>query len=78
MSTDTLATRNHHSKQSSSIHQPLGSTENIYYLLDTLYCLNLVVFADISGALDVKPPHAENNLTQGRIMCQQRLALSIT
>jgi NRPS condensation-like uncharacterized protein len=32
--------------------RPLGPTEAIYYLLDQLYCLNFVVFAEISGSLD--------------------------
>ena len=35
-----------------SIHRPLGSTETIYWLLDKLYCLNFVVFAEIEGRLD--------------------------
>ena len=29
----------------------LGATENIYTLLDKLYCLNFVVYAEISGSL---------------------------
>ena len=36
----------------SSINRPLGSTENLYWLLDSLYCLNFVVFAEIEGRLD--------------------------
>ena len=35
-----------------SIDRPLGSTENLYWLLDKLYCLNFVVFAEIEGRLD--------------------------
>jgi NRPS condensation-like uncharacterized protein len=53
MKTETLETRKHRSQQPSSINRPLGPTENIYYLLDKLYCLNFVVFAEISGTLDV-------------------------
>ena len=34
------------------INRPLGPTEAIYYLLDQLYCLNFVVFAEISGELE--------------------------
>jgi hypothetical protein len=34
------------------IERALGSTETIYYLLDKLYCLNFVVFAEIDGAFD--------------------------
>ena len=36
----------------SSIDRPLGSTENLYWLLDKLYCLNFVVFAEVEGRLD--------------------------
>jgi len=31
----------------------LGPTETIYYLLDQLYCLNFVVFAEIEGTFDL-------------------------
>ena len=34
------------------IDRPLGPTENIYFLLDKLYRLNFVVFAEIYGAFD--------------------------
>ena len=34
------------------MNRPLGPTEAIYYLLDQLYCLNFVVFAEVSGSLD--------------------------
>ena len=40
------------SKVPPGMNRPLGSTEAIYYLLDQLYCLNFVVFAEISGRLD--------------------------
>ena len=36
----------------SNIDRALGPTENIYYLLDKLYRLNFVVFAEIDGAFD--------------------------
>lgn len=36
----------------SSIDRPLGSTENLYWLLDKLYCLNFVVFAEVEGRVD--------------------------
>jgi hypothetical protein len=36
----------------SDIDRPLGATENIYFLLDRLYRLNFVVFAEIDGAFD--------------------------
>lgn len=39
-------------KVASKIDRPLGSTERIYWLLDKLYCLNFVVFAEIEGRLD--------------------------
>ena len=38
----------------SNIDRPLGSTENIYWLLDKLYCLNFVVFAEIEGRVDAR------------------------
>ncbi len=34
------------------IDRELGSTESIYWLLDKLYCLNFVVFAELEGRLD--------------------------
>jgi len=36
----------------SNIDRALGPTENIYYLLDKLYRLNFVVFAQVDGAFD--------------------------
>jgi hypothetical protein len=38
----------------SSIDRALGPTENIYYLLDKLYCLNFVVYAEIDGRFDTE------------------------
>lgn len=40
--------------QASNIDRALGPTENIYFLLDKLYCLNFVVFAEIDGVLDAQ------------------------
>ena len=34
------------------LNRPLGPTEAIYCLLDQLYCLNFVVFAEVNGNLD--------------------------
>ena len=34
------------------MNRRLGSTEAIYYLLDTLYCLNFVVFVEVDGTLE--------------------------
>jgi hypothetical protein len=42
------------SAQGSSIDRALGPTENIYYLLDKLYCLNFVVYAEIEGSFDAE------------------------
>jgi hypothetical protein len=36
----------------SDIDRALGPTESIYYLLDKLYCLNFVVYAEIEGPFD--------------------------
>lgn len=43
----------HRSSVMSSMDRRLGSTENIYYFLDKLYCLNFVPFAELSGSLDL-------------------------
>jgi hypothetical protein len=58
----------------SSIDRPLGSTENLYWLLDQLYCLNFVVFAEVEGRLDahrvaaaLASVQAENPLLRARI-----------
>jgi len=55
--------------------RPLGSTETIYWLLDALYCLNFVVFAEIEGHLDatrlaqaLETVQAENPLLRVRIV----------
>jgi len=37
-----------------NIDRALGPTENIYYLLDKLYCLNFVVYAEIDGPFDTE------------------------
>jgi NRPS condensation-like uncharacterized protein len=41
-------------RQPAPIHRRLGPTENIYYLLDKLYCLNFVVYAEVSGSLRIE------------------------
>jgi hypothetical protein len=58
----------------SSIDRPLGATENLYWLLDKLYCLNFVVFAEVEGQLDsskltaaLATVQAENPLLRARI-----------
>lgn len=38
--------------EASNIDRALGPTEDIYCLLDKLYCLNFVVFAEIDGPFD--------------------------
>lgn len=59
----------------SLIDRPLGATENIYWLLDKLYCLNFVVFAELEGRLDadrlqaaLATVQAENPLLRARIV----------
>ncbi len=52
MSTLSPPTRRHPAQALAGMNRPLGPTEAIYYLLDQLYCLNFVVFAEISGRLD--------------------------
>lgn len=55
--------------------RPLGSTETIFWLLDALYCLNFVVFAEVDGRLDaarlahaLQTIQAENPLLRVRIV----------
>lgn len=62
----------------SSIDRPLGATESLYWLLDTLYCLNFVVFAEVEGRLDgqtlaaaLATVQAENPLLRARIATSQ-------
>ncbi len=52
MSTAARSTHSSPTKPQPEMNRPLGPTEAIYYLLDQLYCLNFVVFAEISGSLD--------------------------
>ncbi len=62
----------------SSIDRPLGATENLYWLLDNLYCLNFVVFAEVEGRLDgdrlaaaLATVQLENPLLRARITTLQ-------
>jgi Condensation domain len=56
------------------IDRALGPTENIYYLLDKLYCLNFVVYAQIDGSFDtgrlagaLRAVQAEHPLLRARV-----------
>jgi hypothetical protein len=58
----------------SNIDRALGSTESIYYLLDKLYCLNFVVYAQIEGRFDsghldgaLRAVQAEHPLLRARL-----------
>jgi len=60
--------------RASDIDRPLGPTENIYFLLDKLYRLNFVVFAEIDGAFDaarlgdaLRIAQAEHPLLRARV-----------
>ena len=44
-----MAARARPAPKSVAIDRPLGSTETIYWLLDRLYCLNFVVYAELDG-----------------------------
>jgi hypothetical protein len=62
-------------RKPATIDRPLGSTENIYWLLDRLYCLNFVVFAELDGHLSAEKLQAalatvqdENPLLRARIV----------
>ena len=48
-----MITATRHSLEPPSINRRLGATENIYWLLDQLYCLNFVVFAELDGPLEL-------------------------
>jgi len=52
MNDSTFAPVRQRPTKASNIDRALGPTESIYYLLDKLYCLNFVVFAEIDGPLD--------------------------
>ncbi|MEE4146234.1 MAG: condensation domain-containing protein [Halieaceae bacterium] len=39
-------------KAAPTLDRPLGRTEHIYWLLDQLYCLNFVAFAEVEGSLE--------------------------
>jgi hypothetical protein len=59
-----------------AMNRPLGPTESIYYLLDQLYCLNFVVFAEIGGRLDLDGlNHALHTVQQEKPLLRARIAL---
>jgi len=39
-------------KAPADLNRRLGRTEHIYWLLDQLYCLNFLVFAELEGSLN--------------------------
>ena len=47
------------------VDRALGSTETIYWLLDRLYCLNFVVYAELDGGLPLNT--FGGSLSTGRI-----------
>jgi NRPS condensation-like uncharacterized protein len=60
--------------KASHIDRALGPTESIYYLLDKLYCLNFVVYAQIEGPFDtarlagaLRAVQAEHPLLRARV-----------
>jgi NRPS condensation-like uncharacterized protein len=74
MSGEALETLARRGARPLSIDRRLGPTENIYCLLDKLYCLNFVVFAEVDGALDsdrlahaVQAAQAEHPLLRARV-----------
>ncbi len=65
--------------QAQSIKRPLGQTESLYFLLDQLYCLNFVVFAQLEGEVTVAAlnaallaAQAEHPLLRTRIVTEQQ------
>jgi NRPS condensation-like uncharacterized protein len=64
----------HRSSKPTTINRRLGATENIYYFLDQLYCLNFIIFVEITGSLQIdqinealKAVQAEQPLLRARI-----------
>ena len=58
-----------------AMNRRLGSTEAIYYLLDSLYCLNFVVFAEMGGALELnRLNHALHATQQEKPLLRARIA----
>jgi len=64
-------------REAAPIDRVLGSTENIYWLLDRLYCLNFIVFAELEGRLShdslkqaLAAVQEENPLLRARIVVQ--------
>ncbi len=74
MSSNSIDLANDLPMQPSRINRALGPTENIYFLLDKLYCLNFVVFAEIDGPFDtarlanaLQAVQAEHPLLRARV-----------
>jgi hypothetical protein len=64
-------------RSTSAIDRPLGSTENIYWLLDRLYCLNFIVFAELESGMShdklrsaLAAVQEENPLLRARIVME--------
>lgn len=49
-----------------AVDRPLGSTENVYWLLDRLYCRDFVVYAELDGALALNLLYDRNKLPAAR------------
>lgn len=47
-----MAAKGSYRDKRSAIERPLGGTEKVYWLLDKLYCLNFVAYAELEGSLD--------------------------
>jgi len=72
-----MAARARPATKPATIDRALGSTENIYWLLDRLYCLNFVVYAELEGLLPPQSLEAalatvqdENPLLRARIVVE--------
>ena len=46
------------------LNRPLGRTEHIYWLLDQLYCLNFLAFAEVEGSLEKADLQAALDIVQ--------------
>jgi len=73
---DTKIIRKYRDAASGTVmNRHLGATEAIYYLLDSLYCLNFVVFAEVGGALELtRLNHALHATQQEKPLLRARIA----
>ena len=65
----------HRTSKPTTINRRLGATENIYYLLDQLYCLNFIIFVEITGSLQID--QIKNSIDTPQQMILRNVVLKI-